>query len=41
MGADGGTIPTRCELVKMKPPPEKKNKESVRMYKWAHYALPQ
>lgn len=41
MGADGGTIPTRCELVKMKPPPEKKNKESVRMYKWAHCALSQ
>ena len=35
------TNPNRCELVKMKPLPEKKNKESVRMYKWAHCALSQ
>jgi hypothetical protein len=41
MGADGGTIPTRYELIKLKKPPEKKDKESIRMYKWAHCALSQ
>jgi len=36
MGADGGTIPTRCELVTTRKKPEQKDKESVRIYKW-HY----
>ena len=35
------TNPTHCKLVKMKPPPENKNKESVRVYKWVPYALSQ
>lgn len=34
MGADGGTIPTRCELVPKKKNPEKKDNDSVRLYKW-------
>jgi len=41
MGADGGTIPTRIELVKTKKKPEEKDKDSVRLYKWQHCALTQ
>jgi len=36
MGADGGTIPTRCELVTTRKKPEQKDKESVRVYKWQY-----
>ena len=41
MGCDGGTIPTRDELVKTKKNPEKKDKDSVRIYKWQHCNLTQ
>ena len=34
MGCDGGTIPTRDELVQTKKNPEKKDNDSVRLYKW-------
>jgi len=41
MGCDGGTIPTRDELVKLKKKPEQKDGDSIRLYKWAHCALTQ
>lgn len=41
MGCDGGTIPTRDELVKTKKKPEQKDKDSVRLYKWQHCHLTQ
>ena len=41
MGCDGDTIPTRDELVKTKKNPEKKDKDSVRIYKWQHCHLTQ
>ena len=41
MGADGGTIPTRCELVKTRQKPEQKDKDSVRIYKWQYCNLTQ
>lgn len=41
MGADGGTIPTRDELVKTKKNPENKDKDSVRLYKWQYCHLTQ
>lgn len=41
MGCDGGTIPTRDELVKTAKRPEQKDKDSVRLYKWRHCALTQ
>jgi len=41
MGADGGTIPTRCELVTTRKKPEQKDKESVRIYKWQYCNLTQ
>jgi len=41
MGCDGGTIPTRDELVKTKKKPEQKDPNSVRLYKWQHCALTQ
>lgn len=41
MGCDGGTIPTRDELVKTKKRPEQKDPDSVRAYKWQHCALTQ
>jgi hypothetical protein len=41
MGADGGTIPTRCELVKTRKKPEQKDKDSVRIYKWQFCNLTQ
>lgn len=41
MGCDGGTIPTRDELVKTKKKPEQKDKDSVRLYKWQHCHLSQ
>ena len=41
MGADGGTIPTRCELVQTRKKPEQKDKDSVRIYKWQFCSLTQ
>ena len=41
MGCDGGTIPTRDELVKLKKKPEKKDSNGHRLYKWQHCALSQ
>jgi len=41
MGCDGGTIPTRDELVKLKKKPEQKDADAVRLLKWAHCALSQ
>lgn len=41
MGCDGGTIPTRDELVKTRKRPEQKDKDSVRLYKWQHCSLTQ
>jgi len=41
MGCDGGTIPTRDELVKLKKKPERKDGDGERMYKWQHCALTQ
>jgi len=41
MGCDGGTIPTRDELVKLKKKPEQKDKDGHRLYKWQHCALTQ
>ena len=41
MGCDGGTIPTRDELVKTKKKPEQKDKDSERLYRWQHCALTQ
>lgn len=41
MGCDGGTIPTRDELVKTKKKPEQKDLDSVRLFKWQHCALTQ
>ena len=39
MGCDGGTIPRRCELVREKKKPEKKNKDQDMIGKWQHCAL--
>jgi len=41
MGCDGGTIPTRDELVKLKKKPEQKDKDGHRLFKWQHCALTQ
>jgi len=41
MGCDGGTIPTRDELVRTKQNPERKDKNSVREYRWQYYHLTQ
>jgi hypothetical protein len=41
MGCDGGTIPTRGELVKTKKKPEQISKDSELMTKWKHCALSQ
>jgi len=41
MGCDGGTIPTRDELVKLKKKPEQKDKDGHRLYKWQHCAISQ
>ena len=41
MGCDGGTIPTRDELVKTKKNPENKDRDSVRAYKWQYCHLTQ
>jgi len=41
MGCDGGTIPTRDELVKLKKRPEQKDSDGHRLYKWQHCAITQ
>ena len=41
MGCDGGTIPTRDELVKLKKKPEKKDSDGHRLYKWQHCSITQ
>ena len=41
MGCDGGTIPTRDELVRTKKNPERKDKSSVREYQWQYCHLTQ
>ncbi|CRK91862.1 CLUMA_CG005483, isoform A [Clunio marinus] len=41
MGCDGGTIPRRDELVRLKKKPEVKDKDSERLYRWRHCSLTQ
>jgi len=41
MGCDGGTIPTRDELVRTKQNPERKDRDSVRIYQWQYCHLTQ
>lgn len=41
MGCDGGTIPRRDELVRLKKKPEQKDKDSERQFRWKHCALTQ
>ena len=41
MGGDGGSIPTRDELVTLKKKPERKDSDGHRLYKWQHCALTQ
>lgn len=41
MGCDGGTIPKRDELVKVKKRPEQKDKASELSFKWCHCAITQ
>jgi len=41
MGGDGGSIPTRYELVKLKKKPEQKDGDSTRLFRWAMCALSQ
>lgn len=41
MGCDGGTIPRRDELVRLKKKPEQKDKESELAYRWRHCAINQ
>uniref|UniRef100_A0A1I8Q0X1 Replication termination factor 2 n=1 Tax=Stomoxys calcitrans TaxID=35570 RepID=A0A1I8Q0X1_STOCA len=41
MGCDGGTIPRRDELVRVKKKPEQKDKDSEREFRWLHCALTQ
>eukprot|EP00088_Acartia_fossae_P056952 TRINITY_DN6639_c1_g1_i10.p1 TRINITY_DN6639_c1_g1~~TRINITY_DN6639_c1_g1_i10.p1 ORF type:complete len:303 (-),score=88.80 TRINITY_DN6639_c1_g1_i10:1138-2046(-) len=41
MGCDGGTIPTRDELVRLKKKPEQRDKDGHRIYKWQHCAISQ
>ena len=41
MGCDGGTIPTRDELVRTKQNPERKDRNSVREYRWQYCHLTQ
>lgn len=41
MGCDGGTIPTRDELVKLKKKPEQKDKDGHRLYRWQHCSISQ
>ncbi|XP_055613169.1 replication termination factor 2 [Uranotaenia lowii] len=41
MGCDGGTIPRRDELVRLKKKPEQKDKNSERQFRWKHCTLTQ
>ncbi|KAL1463261.1 hypothetical protein WDU94_015028 [Cyamophila willieti] len=41
MGCDGGTIPKRDELIKVKKRPEQKDKASELSFKWCHCAITQ
>lgn len=41
MGCDGGTIPRRDELVRLKKKPEQKDKEAELAYRWRHCAITQ
>lgn len=41
MGCDGGTIPRRDELVRVKKKPEKKDKESELAFRWRHCSIRQ
>ncbi|XP_064604459.1 replication termination factor 2-like [Liolophura sinensis] len=41
MGCDGGTIPTRDELVRTKKKPEQKDKNAELVAKWKHCAITQ
>ncbi|XP_052897186.1 replication termination factor 2 isoform X1 [Anopheles moucheti] len=41
MGCDGGTIPRRDELVRLKKKPEQKDKDAERQFRWKHCALTQ
>jgi hypothetical protein len=41
MGCDGGTIPTRDELVKLKQKPEKVDRDVELSARWRHCALSQ
>lgn len=41
MGCDGGTIPKRDELVKVKKKPEQKDKASELAFKWCHCSITQ
>ncbi|KAH8285745.1 hypothetical protein KR018_001810 [Drosophila ironensis] len=41
MGCDGGTIPRRDELVRVKQKPEQKDKDAEREFRWRHCALTQ
>uniref|UniRef100_A0A1A9WZX0 Replication termination factor 2 n=1 Tax=Glossina brevipalpis TaxID=37001 RepID=A0A1A9WZX0_9MUSC len=41
MGCDGGTIPRRDELVRVKKKPEQKDKDAEREFRWLHCALTQ
>ncbi|XP_037025592.1 replication termination factor 2 [Bradysia coprophila] len=41
MGCDGGTIPRRDELVRLKKKPEQKDKESELAYRWRHCSITQ
>jgi Rtf2 RING-finger len=41
MGCDGGTIPRRDELVRLKKKPEQKDKESELSFRWKHCAITQ
>ncbi|XP_046428683.1 replication termination factor 2 [Neodiprion virginianus] len=41
MGCDGGTIPRRDELVRVKKKPEQKDKEAELAFRWKHCAIRQ
>ncbi|XP_031843373.1 replication termination factor 2 [Nomia melanderi] len=41
MGCDGGTIPRRNELVRVKKKPEQKDKEAELAFKWRHCTIKQ
>lgn len=41
MGCDGGTIPRRDELVRLKKKPEQKDKDAERQFRWKHCNLTQ